>query len=164
MIARLEAGSGPDAFETVEIGALARDVHELYEPVADDAGVQLTVDVTSNPVSRVNRHLLGQALANLIDNALKYGVSHGRPGQIGLGVSQADGFARIVVSDNGPGVAESERDRVLRRFVRLEASRSKPGTGLGLSLVAAVARIYKGRIKLEDNAPGLRVVLELPLA
>jgi signal transduction histidine kinase len=111
--------------------------------------------------------LLGQAIANLIDNAIKYGTPAKFDGgdakpEIGVEAHVKGGAAKIVVTDRGPGVPEAERERVLERFVRLEASRSEPGSGLGLSLVAAVARLHGGRLQLEDNAPGLRVVLSLP--
>ena len=115
--------------------------------------------------SHGNRELIGQALANLIDNALKYGAPaepgsaprDGRARQRGAATSHAHR-----VADRGPGIPEADRGRVLERFVRLEASRSKPGFGLGLSLAAGVARLHGGQLRLEDNAPGLRVVIALP--
>ena len=117
---------------------------------------------------RADRQLLGQAIANLIDNAIKYGApdscqgGNGPKPEIGIKAKAVGAMAEIVVSDRGPGVPGAERERVLERFVRLEASRSEPGSGLGLSLVAAVARLHGGRLQLEDNQPGLRVVLSLP--
>ncbi len=115
---------------------------------------------------RGQRELIGQALANLIDNALKYGAADD-PGVKAQVEVSAKGDARSVeisVADRGPGIPEAERSRVLERFVRLEASRSRPGSGLGLSLAAAVARLHGGELRIEDNAPGLRVVLALPRA
>src|SRR5690606_26800470 len=112
-----------------------------------------------------SRELLGQALANLLDNALKYGLQAGAEGvdpQIAIAAHAAGGEVRIEVSDRGPGIPEAERGHVLERFVRLESSRSRPGFGLGLSLASAVARLHGGTLRLEDNAPGLRVVLSLP--
>jgi signal transduction histidine kinase len=145
---------------------LVRDVADLYAPVAEEAGLSLTCTAEDGFEVRANRQLIGQAVANLIDNALKYGRPE--PGalpqlaDIEVGVEgRPDGIA-VVVADHGHGIAAADRARVLKRFVRLEASRTRPGTGLGLSLVAAVARLAGGRLTLEDNAPGLRVALVLP--
>jgi signal transduction histidine kinase len=112
--------------------------------------------------------LLGQAIANLIDNAIKYGApdrvdgGNGSEPVVSVTTEARGHMADIVVSDRGPGVPSSDRERVLGRFVRLEASRSEPGSGLGLSLVSAVARLHGGVVRLEDNRPGLKVVLSLP--
>ncbi len=164
LIARLEAGAVEASAETVELAALIRDVGELYEPVAEEAGVALHCTAQGDVTVRANRQLLGQAVANMIDNAIKYGSSSSGTAaasvEIGLEIGASE--VRITVGDHGPGIAEADRERVLRRFVRLEESRTKPGTGLGLSLVAAVARLHRGRLQLEDNSPGLKVVLVLP--
>lgn len=109
---------------------------------------------------RADRHLLSQALANLIDNAIKYTPAGGRLTVSACAVGES---AEIVVADNGPGIPKSDRERVQERFVRLEASRNSAGSGLGLSLVRAVARFHGGTLSLEDNEPGLRVRLRLPL-
>ncbi len=167
-IARLEAGAGGDNRDRLDLAALVCDVAELYEPVAEERGIGLLAEVAEPVPVRGDRQLLGQAIANLIDNALKYGVVgpsqvNGHAPEVVVQASSRDGVAEIAVSDRGPGVPESERERVLDRFVRLEASRSEPGSGLGLSLVAAVARLHGGDLRLEDNAPGLRVVLSIPL-
>jgi hypothetical protein len=117
---------------------------------------------------RADRQLLGQAIANLIDNAIKYGTAEvdgaaaGKTPDVEVTATERGDVVEIAVTDRGPGVPASDRERVLERFVRLEESRSEPGSGLGLSLVAAVARLHGGRLRLEDNAPGLRVVLALP--
>jgi signal transduction histidine kinase len=165
-IARLEAGAGGENREKLDISALVRDVAELYEPVAEERGVVLKADVEQPVVIRADRQLLGQAIANLIDNALKYGApTNGAGGfepEVEVAARAKEGAAEIIVTDRGPGVPAPERERVLNRFVRLEASRSEPGSGLGLSLVAAVARLHGGSLRLEDNEPGLRVVLILP--
>jgi signal transduction histidine kinase len=168
-IARIEAGAaGGENRETLDVSALLRDVAELYEPVAEERGLVLKADMQAPIFIRGDRQLLGQAIANLIDNAIKYGTSEaaegGPDGQPEVEVSaEAKGpMAEIVVTDRGPGVPASDRERVLDRFVRLEASRSEPGSGLGLSLVAAVARLHGGSLRLEDNEPGLRVILALP--
>lgn len=165
-IARLEAGAGGDNKESLDVSELIRDVTELYEPVAEERGITL-VATAKDPVHvRADRQLLGQALANLIDNALKYGApggDGGREPEVTVASGANGTMAEIAVCDRGPGVPEAERERVLDRFVRLEASRSEPGSGLGLSLVAAVARLHGGTLRLEDNHPGLKVVLSLPV-
>jgi signal transduction histidine kinase len=167
-IARLEAGAGGENRETLDVSALVHDVAELYEPVAEERGITLKSDVAEPIVMRADRQLLGQAIANLIDNALKYGApskAHGGNGlapEVEVRARAVNGGVEIVVTDRGPGVPAPDRGRVLDRFVRLEASRSEPGSGLGLSLVAAVARLHGGSLRLEDNEPGLRVVLTLP--
>jgi signal transduction histidine kinase len=143
-------------------------VAELYEPVAEERGIALKAQAADPIIIHGDRQLLGQALANLIDNALKYGApsagaGNGYAPEVDVQADASGGVARIVVSDRGPGVPDTERDRVLSRFVRLEESRSEPGSGLGLSLVAAVARLHGGKLRLEDNEPGLRVVLSLPM-
>ena len=167
-IARIEAGAGGENREKLDVSALLRDVAELYEPVAEERGIELRAETDAPIFVRADRQLLGQAIANLIDNALKYGAperSSGNGSRPEVEVSaHAEGpIAEIVVTDRGPGVPVPDRERVLDRFVRLEASRSEPGSGLGLSLVAAVARLHGGILRLEDNEPGLRVVLALPV-
>lgn len=156
-IARLEAGASKGDLEEIEADALIRDVVELYEPAAEDSGLALRAEGGDRVRLIADRQLIGQALANLIDNAIKYGGGN-------IDVSAIDTGARveIAVSDHGPGIAEEDRARVLKRFVRLEESRSRPGSGLGLALVAAVARLHGGEVRLEDNAPGLVAVLSLP--
>ena len=167
-IARLEAGAGGDNRDTLDLATLVSDVAELYEPVAEERGIALTAEASTPIIMRGDRQLLGQAIANLIDNALKYGAPTAQGGngwapEVDVRARAHDGVAEITVTDRGPGVPGPERERVLGRFVRLEASRSEPGSGLGLSLVAAVARLHGGALRLEDNEPGLRVVLTLPM-
>jgi signal transduction histidine kinase len=167
-IARLEAGAGGENREKLDVSALLRDVAELYEPVAEERGIELRAETAAPIFVRADRQLLGQAIANLIDNAIKYGApdlsgGNGSMPEVEVSARAKGPTAEIVVTDRGPGVPDSERERVLDRFVRLEASRSEPGSGLGLSLVAAVARLHGGSLRLEDNAPGLRVVLTLPV-
>jgi signal transduction histidine kinase len=164
-IAEAEAGSRRDGLEAVDLSEIARDVAELYEPVADEAGLGFDLGVTDNVWVRGDRHLLSQAIANLLDNALKYT----RAGKVGLSVHPHASTARIEVADTGPGVPADRRNVVFDRFVRLEGSRSTPGNGLGLSLVRAVAKLHDGAVWLEDNQtsaenPGLKVIIELPLA
>lgn len=164
MIARLEAGNAREALADFDASEAVRDVAELYEALAEEAGVSLDVAIGNGLPIHGNRELLGQAMANLLDNALKYGgASDGNPQTISVSAQRIGHEARIVVADHGPGIPEEERSHVLERFVRLETARSRPGFGLGLSLAAAVARLHGGNLVLADNAPGLRVVLALPL-
>ena len=166
LIARLEAGVVDDSAERFDLCKLVGDVAELYEPVAEEAGLGLTIEVSKGISVDANRHLVGQAVANLVDNAIKYASrSEAKPEFKTIAVKALANGSNVVISvaDHGPGIAEKDRERVLRRFVRLEESRSEPGTGLGLSLVAAVARLHGGSIRLEDNEPGLRVALTIPL-
>jgi signal transduction histidine kinase len=165
LIARLEAGAASETFEIVDVTAIARDVAELYEPVAEQAGLDLVATAAPGSIVRGNRGLIGQAIANLVDNAIKY--SHettGNDRSVTLAVTRSGDAVEIAVADHGPGIKPEDRERVLKRFVRLEASRTQPGTGLGLSLVAAVARLHSGSVRLEDNEPGLRVVVSLPVS
>lgn len=161
LIARLEGGPLEDSVETFDLGRFVEDVTELYMPAAEEAGFALSVEAEKNVVVRANRQLIGQAVANLIDNAIKYARA-GEPGSaVTVRVYSDAGRPAFSVGDHGPGIAEDDRERALKRFVRLEASRTQPGTGLGLSLVAAVARLHHGEIRLEDNQPGLKVVVLL---
>ena len=161
MIARAEAGNQREGMGPVDLGEIARGVGELYEPVADEAGVTLTVAAGPMPVTG-SRELLGQFIANLVDNALKYGRVEGQAGEVTVTVAAEGAEAVLTVADRGPGIADADRGRVLDRFVRLETSRSRPGSGLGLSLAAAVASLHGGSIALGDNQPGLKVTLRLP--
>ncbi len=165
MIARLEAGSLTESMTDFDIGAAARDVAELYEPSAEENGMTLVYAGEPGLVVRADRDLVSRALSNLIDNALKYGKSNNpdATSDIRVETRQVGASVEIIVADHGAGIPDAaDRTRVLDRFVRLEASRSAPGSGLGLSLVAAIARLHKGALRLEDNAPGLRAVLALP--
>ncbi len=126
--------------------------------MAEEKGVALRLDGAAGTMIRGNRHLLSQAIANLLDNALKYGGA----GDIAIMVRRADGRAVIEVADRGPGIPEGDRESVFDRFVRLEPSRSTEGNGLGLSLVRAVGRRHDATVTLIDNQPGLRVRVEFP--
>lgn len=162
-IARLEAGAQTEDFETFDLAALAADAVELYEPVAESDGVTISLAAPESAQVMGHRQLLAQATANLIDNALKYArPSDGGGATILVAVERAGAQVRLIAADNGPGIPETQRAHVLKRFTRLETSRSRPGSGLGLSLVAAVAQLHGGAIALEDNQPGLRVVVSLP--
>jgi signal transduction histidine kinase len=168
MIARAEAGQARDNMTEFDAAEIARDVGELYEPLADEKGIALTVDAPVAAPVRGNRELVSQALANLIDNAIKYagskGQLNGAPAEIVVKAGNDGERISLSVADRGPGIAEADRGRVVERFVRLEQSRSEPGSGLGLSLAAAVARLHGGELKLEDNYPGLRTTIALPRA
>jgi signal transduction histidine kinase len=169
MIARAESGeprAGMTAFDAAEI---ARDVSELYEPVADENGLALRVEAATPAPVRGNRELIGQALANLLDNAIKYaGATTHRADGVAAEIvvtAQAKGDQVMLgVGDRGPGIPAAERARAVERFVRLGQSRTEPGSGLGLSLASAVARLHGGELRLEDNAPGLKALLILPRA
>ncbi len=170
LIARAEAGGDLGPLQPLDIGEAARSVAELYEPIAEDEGVALTVRAEDGLAVRGNRELIGQAIANLVDNALKYGATNKGGGDaeakpdVAITAQRVGESVVLTVADRGPGIEPADRTRVLDRFVRLEGSRSRPGSGLGLSLAAAVARMHGGTVELEDNQPGLRVRLTLPAA
>ena len=150
-IARLQSqGQVPDA-KRFSASDLARDMAELYEALAEDKGLEFAAEITNGLYIYGNRDFMAQALANLLDNAIKYTPKGGITFRLRLTSSDEIEFS---VTDTGPGVAESDRYRILERFVRLEDSRSMPGTGLGLAMVAAVAQAHKGRI-LVDEGPGI---------
>ena len=167
MIARAESGQARDNMTEFDAAAIARDVGELYEPLADEKGIALTVEADAAAPVRGNRELVSQALANLIDNAIKYAgpaKANGAPSEIVVRAGNDGERIMLSVADRGPGIPDADRGRVVERFVRLEQSRSEPGSGLGLSLAAAVARLHGGELKLEDNHPGLRSTIALPRA
>lgn len=161
-IARVEAGSPGVPAQPVDVAEIAREVAELYEPVAEEQGATLTVTVPEAVVVGGDRDLLAQAVANLLDNALKYGRPATGAQRVSLAVRAEGEEAVVAVADNGPGVPDGDRGRVTQRFVRLEGSRTAPGSGLGLSLVQAVASLHKGALVLGDAAPGLVAELRLP--
>jgi signal transduction histidine kinase len=156
-IARAEAGLSQDQMIDVDLTALVEDLGELYQPLAEEQGLRLKVDVKENLKTRGQAELLAQAISNLIDNALKYSPAGG---EISVFASQVFLGPYVVIADQGPGIPVSERTRVLERFVRLDQARSTPGAGLGLSLVAAVAKLHGAVFELDDNEPGLRAVLQ----
>jgi signal transduction histidine kinase len=176
MIARAESGQARDNMTEFDAAQIARDVGELYEPLAEEKGLELKVDAPAEAPVRGNRELVSQALANLIDNAIKYAAPNGKvngvannaangaPTEIVVAAGNEGERIALSVADHGPGIPEADRGRVVERFVRLEQSRSAPGSGLGLSLASAVARLHGGELKLEDNHPGLRSVIALPRA
>jgi signal transduction histidine kinase len=169
MIARAESGEARDGMTDFDAAEIARDVSELYEPLADEKGLSLQVEAPGPAPVRGNRELVSQALANLVDNAIKYApgsapLLNGAPSDIVVSAGVDGNRILLAVRDKGPGIPPAERPRAVERFVRLEQSRSKPGSGLGLSLAAAVARLHGGELRLEDNEPGLKAVIALPRA
>jgi signal transduction histidine kinase len=157
-IAEAEAGARRARIEPLDLRAIAEAAAELYEPVAEEQGFAVSLAAEPGAVIRGDRHLVTQALANLLDNALKYAGG----GPIDIRVWRHSERAFLEVADRGPGIPENDRETVFGRFVRLEPSRSTPGNGLGLSLVKAVAQRHEGRVTLADNRPGLRVRLDFP--
>ncbi len=157
-IAQAEAGTARKDMGSVDLAALAESVATAYEPMAEAKAVSFAVDICARPAVRGHKHLLFQALANLLDNAFKYTPGGGR---VRLEVRDVGRRPEVVVGDTGPGIPPADRDRALERFVRLSAN-DTPGSGLGLSLVAAVARLHDADLLLEDNAPGLRVIMRFP--
>jgi signal transduction histidine kinase len=167
MIARAESGHARDNMNEFDAAEIARDVSELYEPLAEEKGLALKLDAPSAAPVHGNRELVSQALANLLDNAIKYaapGKFNGSPAEILVKAGNDGERIALSVEDHGPGIPEADRGRVVERFVRLEQSRSEPGSGLGLSLASAVARLHGGELRLEDNHPGLKTTITLPRA
>ena len=163
MIARVEAGAPSGVLSEIDVSDIVADLAELYGPVAEDEGIEVQTRIEPGVTLKANRELIGQAMVNLLENAMKYARPEDeRTGRITVDLQREAGVVRIVVADNGPGIPEADRKRVLERFVRLEKSRSEPGSGLGLSLVNAVARLHGGTFRIEDNQPGVRAVIELP--
>jgi signal transduction histidine kinase len=195
MISRVEAGSIAAELTDVDLSAIAADSAELYEPVVEEAGQQMVCDIAPGLSVRGNRELIGQAISNLIDNAIKYGAIKSEASNSGASssgtteseaskteatqsdeplskitvrVARGASGVEISVSDQGPGVPEDKRAEVVKRFVRLDKSRSKPGTGLGLSLVEAIMALHGGRLVLSDTrsghdaAPGLTATMVFP--
>ena len=139
----------------LDLGALADDIVDLYGPAAEERMIAMRYDEGHGAVIG-SRQLLFQAVANLVDNAIKNTPDGGA---ISLSVKRTASEVNLVVADTGPGIPEADRDRVLEPFVRLDSSRSTPGSGLGLALVTAIARLHGARIELADNKPGLSVSL-----
>ena len=167
MIARAESGQARGNMDDFDAADIAQSIQELYEPLAEDNGLALEVRTAPAPLHG-NRELIGQALANLVENAIKYGrpVDAAGADAAKVVVEAARQGDRVLLSvrDHGAGIPEADRTRAVERFVRLEASRSQPGSGLGLSLASAVARLHGGTLTLADAAPGLRATLTIPAA
>ncbi|MGE0625639.1 MAG: ATP-binding protein [Pseudomonadales bacterium] len=160
-IARIEAGGYRLQIGEIDLGALIHDAAELYEAATEEKHLKLSVRVDGHPSIQGDRDLIFQAVANLIDNALKFTPAGGR---IEVSASEAGGRIFLRVADSGPGIPAEDRTAVLKRFHRLENSRSTPGSGLGLSLVSAVAKMHQAELELSNNAPGLKACLIFPVA
>jgi signal transduction histidine kinase len=174
MIARAESGQARGNMDDFDAADVAKGIQELYEPLAEDSGMTLQVRTVSAPLHG-NRELISQALANLVENAIKYGkpvVSAQPLGADAVATASAkeiliearrDGDSVLLsVRDHGPGIPEADRKHAVERFVRLEASRTQPGSGLGLSLASAVATLHGGELRLADAYPGLSATLAIP--
>jgi len=161
-IAQIEGGNARPRQDPVDLGQLVADVQEMLAPVAEDLGDDLvTKREQDGIIVHGDREMLAQALVNLVENAFHHCPA---PAHVTITVASDEGGAHLAVCDNGPGIPQAERSRVLRRFYRLEKSRNAEGSGLGLSLVAAITRLHGGELALTDNAPGLCVTLHLPKA
>lgn len=154
MISRVEAGSVAAEMSPIELSAIVADSAELYEPVADEAGMTLTSEIEPGIEIQGNRELIGQAIFNLLDNAIKYSSDTEGAGAVSVKLRRRPDGIYLSVADHGPGVPPDRREDVLKRFVRLDESRSKPGTGLGLSLVEAIMELHGGTLELSDTDPG----------
>lgn len=157
-ISRTEAGIGRDDFTMFPLDSMVRDLCEIYTPVAEERGASVTLSEAPNVKYFGHRELLGQAVANLIDNALKY--AGGAP--IALALNNGGKEVAILVADGGPGIPDHRRDEAMAKYRRLEGARTDEGSGLGLAFVRAVARLHGGDLMLEDNGPGLRAIIRLP--
>jgi signal transduction histidine kinase len=176
MIARAESGQARGNMDDFDAADVAHGIQELYEPLAEDSGLSLQVKTAPAPLHG-NRELISQALANLVENAIKYGAPVPAPQPLGAdAIAGADNKDILIearcegdrvllsVTDHGPGIPEADRKHAIERFVRLEASRTQPGSGLGLSLASAVATLHGGDLTLSDAHPGLRATLAIPAA
>jgi signal transduction histidine kinase len=158
-ISRIEMRDQTAAFRLVDLTEITREVADLFEPTAEEAAIRLRLQESGQAPVVGDRDLLFEAIANLIDNAIKYG---GNGSEVTVAVEHDRDGPLLSVRDLGPGIPLDERDHVLRRFYRLERSRHSPGNGLGLSLVAAVANLHGAHLRMADNAPGLRIELHFP--
>ncbi len=160
-ISRSEALTGRNQFTRFDVGELGAELSEMYEPVAEEAGSALLFERPSGPLQYFgHRQLIAQAVSNLVENAIRYAPGGG---EIRVSVGQDTQQLKIEVADRGPGIPPERRGEALRRFGRLDSSRSSGGAGLGLTLVSAIAHLHGGELKLDDNAPGLVATLQLPI-
>lgn len=160
-ISRSEARTGRNQFAWFDIGELAAELAEMYDPLAEERGASLRFQPPASPLRLFgHRQLLAQAVSNLIENAIRYGSAGG---EIAIGVDARGDHVRIQVGDRGPGIPSDRRDEARRRFGRLDSSRSDEGAGLGLALAEAIAHLHGGELLLEDNGPGLLTAIDLPL-
>jgi signal transduction histidine kinase len=159
-ISQIEARDRTAAFRNTDLSEIVREVVELFEPAAEEKAVGLQLSAGESVFVVGDRDLLFDAISNLVDNAIKHG---GDRGEVKIAVARCVDGPVLSISDRGPGIPIDERDHVLRRFYRLERSRNRPGNGLGLSLVAAVANLHSAHIVMADNSPGLRIELHFPI-
>ena len=160
-ISRSEALTGRKQFAWFDVSELAAELAEMYDPVADERGASLRFDRPTRPVPLFgHRQLLAQALSNLLENAIRYGSGGG---EIDVRVSPGDKQIRVQVADRGPGIPLDRREEALRRFGRLDSSRSDEGAGLGLALAQSIAHLHEGNLLLDDNQPGLVTTLQIPV-
>jgi signal transduction histidine kinase len=158
-IAEIEAGSRRAAFARIDLAPLIHDLDELYLAVAEERGLTLETTIGESLPVLGDRDLIQQAIANLLDNALKFSPPNA---VIGFSARLEDSAVEIAIADRGPGISEADRERATERFYRAESARSTSGSGLGLALVAAVAQLHNGTLRLNDNFPGLRAIISLP--
>jgi signal transduction histidine kinase len=160
-ISRSEALTGRKQFTWFDVGELAAELAEMYDPLVEERGARLSFDRPTRPTPLFgHRQLLAQAISNLVENAIRYGSSGG---QINVRVRPGERVIRIEVADRGPGIPAERRAEARRRFGRLDSSRSDEGAGLGLALAEAIAHLHEGQLILEDNGPGLLTILQLPV-
>jgi signal transduction histidine kinase len=160
-IAQVESGMRRSGFAQVDVGELCQTVAEIYAPIAEDRGQHLATAIQDGVHVCGDRDLLFQLLTNVVENA----ILHCPPGTcVALRVLRERGTVRLEIADSGPGIPPAEREKVFRRFYRLEASRTTPGNGLGLALVKAIGELHGASIALADNGPGLKVILQFPAA
>jgi signal transduction histidine kinase len=162
MISRLEAGYSAENTQPIDLAAIVGDVVELYEPAAEEVGVTLSADAPGELTISGNRELVGQALSNIVDNAIKYSAGCGEAPTVKVVAAREGSAIAIRVTDTGPGIPKEDRARATERFVRLEQSRTQPGSGLGLSLAKAVMTFHGGRLELSGQEPGLCVSMIFP--
>lgn len=158
-IARIESGVIDETMKTIDLSAIAHDSADLFKAAAEEKGIVFESDYEEGVEVVGNRHLISQALSNLLDNAIKYTPAGG---VVALRCARADGRPCCSVSDTGPGIPAKDRERVLERFVRLESSRTSRGAGLGLDLVKVIADLHGAELILSDNAPGLIATIRFP--
>jgi signal transduction histidine kinase len=158
-ISEVESGGRRGGFKEVDMTGLLHDLVELYEPLSEEQGQSFLAEVIDSHPILGDRDLLFQAFANILDNAIKYTPASG---SINLVMHDQPDLLQVVICDNGAGIPPEAREKVFERFFRLESSRSSPGNGLGLSLVAAIVKLHHGRIELADNRPGLKLTINLP--
>jgi signal transduction histidine kinase len=163
-IARVDAGQVREGLASVNLSEIVQDMTELYEPMVEESGGTFLYSVEENVKVRADRQLLSQVFSNLLDNSMKYGAdSKDEKARISVNVHTEEGNAVVTIADKGAGIPPNQREHVLQRFVRLDESRTKPGNGLGLSLVSSVIKLHGGTLTLDDANPGLKAIITLPL-